>query len=201
MSTTAHVYPFSTPHSIHTNAVTPDLVSPASAHPFYASSHPTSINGVFTTSLPTKRRKRKPFLTRLTNRLLLTLSLLLDHLPALCDLALRLLGPALVLLQWCIFLGMHYLYYYHIVPTLHLNPYTQPHALITLLGYTLYFTIMYHHCRAVFTQPGRLPADSVVPVDIEAVLEAEKWSYRKGLTFTRHCRTCLRKKPPRTHHW
>jgi len=106
-----------------------------------------------------------------------------------------------VLLQWLIFLSMHYLYYYHIVPTLRYDPYALPYALITLLGYLLYFTIMYHHCRAVFGRPGGLPADGGVVADIDAVLEAEKWTYKKGLTFTRHCRTCRRKKPPRTHHW
>ena len=129
------------------------------------------------------------------------MSIFLDQLPALCDLCLRLLGPALVLLQWCIFLSMHYLYYWHVVPAMQADYRRLPWSFVTALGYTLYFTIMYHHCRAVFTQPGTLPSELSVPADIDAVLEAEKWAYRKGLTFTRHCRTCLRKKPPRTHHW
>ena len=194
-STAVHSYPFSDPHPTHAASLTPLLATPASAHPFYASHLPTA------SSQPIRRRKRKPFLTRLTNRLLLTFSLFLDYLPALCDLTLRLLGPALVLLQWCIFLCMHYLYYWHVVPTLHVDYTRLPWSAVTLLGYTLYFTIMYHHCRAVFTQPGALPAEHTVPADIDAVLEAEKWTYRKGLTFTRHCRTCRREKPPRTHHW
>ena len=198
-----HSHPLSDPLPTRTVMLTPDLVTPASVHPFYASHHSTTAidNSPFTGPHAIRRRKRKPFLTRLTNRLLLTASLLLDHLPALCDLSLRLLGPALVVLQWCIFLSMHYLYYWHVVPTLAIDPYRLPWSAVTLLGYTLYFTIMYHHCRAVFMQPGALPAEAVVPADIEAVLEAERGTYKKGLTFTRHCRTCRRKKPPRTHHW
>lgn len=193
-ATPTHSYPFTEPHPTHSTPLAPSIAAPASSHPFYASHPPATYTGV------TKRRKRKPFLTRLTNRVLLTCSLFLDLLPAVCDLTLRALGPLLVGLQWCIFLSMHYLYYYHVVPTLRYDPYSLPYSLVTVVGYALYFTIMYHHCCAVFTQPGRLPADAVVPANIEAVLEAERYTYRKGVTFTAHCRTCLRKKPPRTHH-
>ena len=148
-TTAVHSITYSDPQSAHAASHALPLVTPASTHPFYASHLPP-------THTTNKRpRSRKSFLTRLTNRLLLTATLLIDHLPAMFDLAIRLLGPALVLVQWLIFAGMHVLYYWHVVPALHVDYTRLPWSAITLLGYALYFTIMWHHTRAVFTHPGR----------------------------------------------
>ena len=161
--------------------------SPASSHPFYA----TAV----------RRRPRKPFLTRLSNRLLLLASVLLDALPALLDLGMRLLGPVLVAVCWLIFAGMHYVFFYHIVPAYDAHPLQSVRWFaIMMLGYALYALVMYHHLAAVFKDPGHVPLTTPAPANIAQMLEEERRTYVKGLTFTKHCRTCLREKPPRAHH-
>ena len=184
---------------LHTSSPTPPSPPPhssASSHPFYSSS---SSSPALTTTL-ISRRPRKPFLTRLSNRLLLLLTLALDALPALIDLSLRLLGPLLVGLCWLIFAAMHPLFFFHIVPAYDADPLRPPWVFIMLLGYALYFIIMYHHCCAIFTDPGRIPASTPTPPNIAQVLEQERRLHVRGLTFTRHCRLCLKEKPPRAHH-
>ena len=161
----------------------------ASTHPFY--SLPLH---------PPPRRPRKPFLTRLSNRLLLLLTLTLDFLPSLLDLGLRLLGPLLVTLCWVIFAAMHPLFFFHILPAYDATPFQPRWFCVMMLGYALYFVIMYHHCCAIFTDPGRIPASTPVPPNIAQVLEQERQMHVRGLTFTKHCRLCLKEKPPRCHH-
>ena len=143
---------------------------------------------------------KKPFLYRLKNRCFLVLASALDLLPSVLDLGMRVLGPVLVLGSWAIFLSMHYVYYWHIVPALEMDYTRFPFNLVTLLGYALYGLIMYTHCMAVFTPPGSIPQLQQPPADIHDILQREAETYQRGLSFTRHCRYCLKEKPARAHH-
>ena len=179
--TTTHTHTSSAPSPSSSPPSTSS--SPASSHPFYA----------------VKRRPRKPFLHRLLNRSLLLLSLFLDFLPYAFDLLLRALGPCLVLGLWLLFAFMHYLFFFHIAPAYSADLSSLRWVAVMAVGYTLYFLIMYHHVSAVFSDPGTLPPGPPTP-HIAQLLEQERLTHVKGLTFTKHCRKCLREKPPRTHH-
>ena len=187
VTTTAHTHAHSHPSSAPLPSSSPPLSSSsslaASSHPFYAP----------------KRRPRRPFLHRLVNRSLLLLSLCLDLLPAALDLLLRAVGPCLVLALWSLFAFMHYLFFYHIAPAYSADLSSPRWLLVMAVGYTLYGLIMYHHVSATFKDPGTPPATPPTP-QIAQLLEAERLTHVKGLTFTKHCRHCLREKPPRTHH-
>lgn len=131
-----------------------------------------------------QKNRRKPFTTRLLNRLFLTLLSCLDCLPIVMDIAMRAIGPMLVATCWTIFNGMHYIYFWHIMPLLEVDYRSGKWLYITAVGIVIWALTFYNHVRAVFTSPGRVP---------DKLSDA-------ALSEATHCKRCDKAKPMRAHH-
>lgn len=147
-------------------------------------------------SRASRSSSRRSVLPRLYN----LLAQCLDQTPRALDLAMRGLGPALVLLAWLLFGTCTYVFFASIVPVRAWSTTVWPGAFIIPFGLFLLWNVLYNHGMAVFTRPGGLPADWSTPSDIQARIRAEAATFVKGEGFTRYCKTCIRPKTPRMHH-
>jgi hypothetical protein len=87
--------------------------------------------------------------------------LIAAKLPVLFDIAVRWMGPLLVLLAWALFGAVTHVYFNDILPVMGLSPFALPGSLWTVLGLFLLFNLVYNHLGAVLVSPGFVP-DSLV---------------------------------------
>jgi len=125
---------------------------------------------------------------------------LMRVLPVFIDVTMRVLGPLLVLFAWGLFGAMAYIYFAHILPMRELDPLSLPGSLYTAVGLWILGNLVYNHSAAVFTSPGRIPDSAPVPGNIDALIAEELPLLRRGETFGKYCRTCVKPKPERAHH-
>jgi hypothetical protein len=124
----------------------------------------------------------------------------LDLFPRLIDGVMFLAGPLLVLMAWSLFGAMVYIYFSHVLPMLGLTSTTVPGCFVTGPGLWILFNLLYNHCKAIFTAPGTIAANTPVPDNIDDLIAAEAQTIRKGQGFGRYCKTCRKPKPARAHH-
>lgn len=110
------------------------------------------------------------------------------------SLAIRAMGPVLVLGALGLITGIATIFFLALVPY-YTTPYSIAYCLHCAVGAFILFNIYYNYLSCVFTPPGAPPD---VPVD-EAELRNEVVPAR-GQGFARFCKTCKRSKPPRAHH-
>ena len=109
-------------------------------------------------------------------------------------LAIRALGPILVLGALGLISSIAVVFFFALVPY-YSTPYSLSYCFHTVAGLFILFNIYYNHLMTVFTNPGQPPDTHVDEAEIRAEVTPAR-----GQGFSRFCKTCKRAKPPRCHH-
>ncbi len=124
------------------------------------------------------------------------IGLALDSANSFVDSTMRILGPVLVILAWLIFAYFFYSYFNHLAPLSNFDPWEFPYFWRTALGLYLIFSILFHHCAAIFTSPGHPPSFSSLSLKVSDLVSSGDLS----ADLPSACGKCSEPKFPRQHH-
>jgi len=122
-----------------------------------------------------------------------------DMLPKIMDIAMKILGPLLVLFAWALFAAMFYIYFAHILPLRQIHPLDADGVVYTTVGLWIIVNLFYNHTMAVIVSP-LVSSKMHIPPNIHELIAEELPLLRRGEVFGKYCRICIAPKPERAHH-